>query len=61
MQARSLRGLDAGDGGIGNASAWVRWPPAKKLRFVGDIAALMEESLQTVASETAGSDNSLRD
>lgn len=32
---------------------WSRWAPAKKMRFIGEIAAMMEESVQLAALEQA--------
>jgi hypothetical protein len=36
---------------VGLQLLWARWAPAKKMRFIGEIAVLMEESVQAAANE----------
>jgi HD-like signal output (HDOD) protein len=36
---------------VGLQLLWARWSPAKKMRLIGEIAGLMEESVQAAANE----------
>ncbi len=39
----------------GLASLWARWPEARKERFLGDLPFMMQEAIQTAASEQMAS------
>src|SRR4029077_8245430 len=39
---------------LGLAHLWARWPEARKERFVGEISAMMEESVRAAISQQTG-------